>query len=101
MPATADTGAARETPTPLASNRPPRYPAEAMSARVEGSTLLRATVNDEGHVIQIEVNRSSGSSVLDQAAMSAVAMWRFDPQRSTFRGGSQTVLVPIEFKLER
>ena len=101
VPSAVDAGADRETPRPLPSNLPPRYPAEAIAARVEGTTTLRAIVSDEGNVTRIEVQESSGSTALDRAATSAVSNWRFEPQTSKIRGGSQSVLVPIQFQLNR
>lgn len=99
--AVSDPGVERETPEPLSSNRPPVYPLEAVAARAAGTTRLRVTISDEGAVVALEVKQSSGWSVLDQAALSAVATWRFEPQPKSIRGGKQTVIVPVVFQLDR
>jgi protein TonB len=101
VPAAEIAGAERETPTPLESNRPPRYPAAAIARGVEGTTVLRVTVGDDGSVVRLEVQDSSGSTVLDQAAMSAVALWRFRPQPAGVKGGTQSVRIPVRFRLDR
>ena len=101
IPATSTPGASQDTPQPLASNRPPSYPSEAIAERVEGTTTLRATVGPEGEVTKLEIDRSSGSAVLDRAAMSAVALWRFEPQtQSVSDRGPRRVLIPIRFRLD-
>ena len=72
----------------LAGNAPPRYPPIALRRREQGRVLLRVTVSAVGRVIAIAVQQSSGSDLLDSAAMAAVRDWRFAPAT---RGG-----VPVE-----
>ncbi len=106
VPATSTPGARQDTPQPLASNRPPNYPPEAIAERIEGTTTLRATVGPEGEVTKLEIDRSSGSAVLDRAAMSAVARWRFEPRsrnvsdRAVSDRAPRRVLIPIRFRLD-
>lgn len=101
VPANSTPGAQQQTPRPLASNRPPNYPAEAIADRLEGTTTLRATVGPGGQVTRLEIARSSGSAVLDRAAMSAVALWRFEPETESVRERvPRRVLIPIRFRLD-
>jgi TonB family protein len=45
----------------------------------EGTVVLRALVTAQGAVHGVDVVTSSGSEVLDQAAVRAVEQWRFAP----------------------
>ena len=50
------------------------YPAAARDQRLYGSLLLTVSIKSDGSVETIEVNRSSGSRILDAAAMKIVEM---------------------------
>jgi periplasmic protein TonB len=63
---------------PLLVNRVnPAYPAVAQSAQVEGSVILEATVGKDGRVQTVRVVR--GHALLEQAAITAVKQWRYEP----------------------
>jgi TonB family protein len=94
-------GAESWVPEPLAEKEPPDYPIDAEKMRAEGTTYLRVTVSNEGAVVRIEIKQSSGWPALDQAAAGAVSNWRFHPQSSVFASKSQSVVIPIEFVLNR
>ena len=55
----------------------PRYPTEALQARVSGVVLLEVVVDREGKVAQAKVLK--GISLLDAAAINAVSQWEFTP----------------------
>jgi protein TonB len=55
----------------------PIYPPIAQSARVEGTVILEAVIDADGHVTSVRVLRSI--PLLDQAAMDAVKRWSFTP----------------------
>ncbi len=81
-------------------NPPPPYPTSARRKGEEGTVTLRVLVSAEGRPERIELERSSGSSALDLAALQSMRHWRFAPAR---RGGAPHdawVLVPIVFRLE-
>ena len=50
------------------------YPDEARRQRVYGSLLLTVSIRRDGTVESIEINRSSGFRVLDQAAVRIVEL---------------------------
>lgn len=81
-------------------NPPPRYPQAARRNGDEGTVLLRVLVNPEGSPVQVELDRSSGSSPLDSAAVGAVRSWRFVPARRGTQNVEGWVRVPIVFRLE-
>jgi protein TonB len=55
----------------------PIYPAIARAARVEGTVVLQATISKNGTIENLRV--ISGSAMLQQAALDAVAQWRYRP----------------------
>jgi protein TonB len=50
------------------------YPEAARSLQLYGSLLLTVSINSDGTVKSVEINRSSGQSVLDAAAVKIVEM---------------------------
>ncbi len=82
------------------NNPPPAYPFAARRRGIEGNVLVRAEISSEGKCLRVELKKSSGADLLDQAALDAVKSWRFVPARR----GSQAVIawvdVPLAFKLE-
>lgn len=81
-------------------NPAPRYPPLARRMRQEGKVVLRVLVDIGGAASQIEVRNSSGSDVLDEAALEAVKRWRFVPARRGDQPVAAWVLVPITFTLQ-
>lgn len=81
------------------SIKPPKYPQAALDAKVEGDVLLRVLVAADGKVEQIEIDRSTGSAALDQAAVTAVRAWRFNPGNSGDAPVPSWIGVPITFSL--
>ncbi len=73
----------------------PNYTADAMRARVEGVVELEIVVLADGSVGRIRVVRSlDGRFGLDEEALKAVRMWRFDPAKQ--QGRAVAVRVPVE-----
>ena len=73
-------------PVPVGGNiRPPTriayvapvYPQFALAARVEGTVILQAVIDEKGSVRELRVLR--GHPLLDDAAMQAVEKWQFTP----------------------
>src|SRR4029453_3356030 len=56
----------------------PAYPPDAREKKIEGSVVLRFTVNHEGVPQSIQVKKPLYPS-LDRAAVEAVSKWRFEP----------------------
>lgn len=82
------------------NNPAPDYPSTAVRQGWQGTVLLRVKVLQSGAVESIEVVKSSGKKVLDDAAIHTVERWVFAPSTrgSTPIDGFATV--PIEFKLD-
>ena len=77
----------------------PRYPRSAKNQNVRGSVGVGLTIGTDGSVESAWVNDSSGSDVLDQAAIDAVSTWRFEPARRGNEPISTTTSVNVEFQL--
>jgi protein TonB len=81
--------------------RQPRYPDAARREGVEGVVLVKALVQPDGGIGAVEVERSSGHAVLDQAAVQAIRDWRFRPAERNGARVEAWVVVSIHFKIER
>jgi len=82
------------------SNPPPSYPSLAKRLGIEGRTVIRVLVDASGKPEQVELARSSGAKVLDEAALNAVQHWLFVPAQQGDRSIEAWVDVPIRFHLE-
>ena len=76
------------------------YPREAIALRQQGTVILRVLVGTDGVPQAIEIDKSSGSRSLDNAARDAVRRWTF--QAGTRNGISAALWarVPIKFDLQ-
>lgn len=81
-------------------NPAPVYPAIARRSGDQGTVMLKVLVNPEGTPLRVELDRSSGSNVLDSAALDAVKGWRFVPARRGTQNIEGWVRVPVVFRLE-
>lgn len=77
----------------------PSYPATARRLGVQGTTVLRVYIADDGRVGPVVVEKSAGHPDLDQAAIEAVRRWRFEPARQGKAPVAMWVLLPVEFRL--
>ncbi len=96
-------GTADAAPSALAygSRTQVPYPREALLRHEQGTVMLRVLVGVDGQPQQIEIERSSGSRTLDNAAREAVRRWSF---KAGMRGGvayAAWAMVPISFNLSQ
>jgi periplasmic protein TonB len=68
-------------PPTLLKQVTPRYTADAMRQRIQGTVTLEVVVSREGIPVAIRVTRSLDPGGLDQEAIAAVREWRFTPGR--------------------
>ena len=73
----------------------PIYSPISALAHEEGVTRMRALVDEHGRVVKVELVGSSGYSRLDDAAMKAVAKWRYEPPMENGRAVSVWNLVNV------
>jgi len=81
-------------------NRPPSYPKRARREGLEGRVVLSVLVTNTGSVKNIYVLETSGVSLLDEAAITAVTNWSFVPAKIKDTAVESTKLIPIRFQLE-
>ena len=82
------------------NNPAPRYPQAAKLRRESGEVRLRVRVMTDGSAGDVQIERSSGSTALDQAARDVVfRQWRFVPARRGDEAVEAWVIVPIVFAL--
>jgi protein TonB len=77
----------------------PRYPESARRAGVQGVTLLRVRVLENGRVSDVIVEQSAGFRDLDLSAMDAVRKWLFEPARRGKEAVAVWVMLPVKFEL--
>ena len=81
---------------------PPPYPRAELQRGVQGTVILRIAVDEQGRVLQVEIEQGSGHRRLDRAAQQQVARhWRFKPALRDGQPVAGWVRVPIEFSLQR
>jgi protein TonB len=78
------------------NNPAPSYPQLSRRLGEEGQVLVRVQVSTDGKVLSVELKQSSGFARLDEAALKAVAKYRF-----TAIGHVSSVVVPIKFNLKK
>ncbi len=76
------------------------YPPLSKRLGEQGKVILRVLVNDKGRPEQIEIQKSSGSARLDEAARQAVSRALFKPFIDNGRAVAGSVSVPISFQLD-
>ena len=86
-----------EKPTPLFTQSPVEYPLELWDQDVEGSTLVRVLVNEEGGVDSAMVMESSGYSELDSAAVHGARSMEFEPATREGEPLRVWARVPVHF----
>ena len=91
----------RRLPQKLPRNPQPVYPADAWRAGREGRVVLQVRVDVQGRVHDLRVRTSSGTRALDQAALDAVARWKFRPALRGQQPVEHQILIPISFRIER
>jgi TonB family protein len=95
-------GAEAESPTPspspkklrVVANPAPVYPVQALHANppLNGSGRFRIVFNASGQVKEVQIVRSTGQAILDQAAVNGLQQWKSEP------GHEWSLVVPITFR---
>ena len=87
------------TPAFYAPPAPPRYPAQARRRNQQGVVLVEVRLDEQGAQRELKLLRSSGVDSLDQAALQAVAAWRFRAEVRDGQSVPSRVQIPIQFAL--
>ena len=74
------------------------FPQEARAAGHHGTVVLSAVLDAGGSLGEASVKQSSGSPILDQAALDGVRAWRFTPALDAAgRPVTMRINIPMEF----
>ena len=85
----------------IVSRANPSYPPVAAAKKVEGTVLLSVLVSETGQVADVKVLRGAGGSTgLNEAAVSAVKKWKFQPAVKDGKRVKVWVTYPIVFKIQ-
>ena len=76
------------------------YPESARDRGEQGRVLVLVLIDTEGRVNDAKIQRSSGSRLLDQAALGMAKKTTFHPYRENGVAQSVYVPIPLEFKLD-
>ncbi|MBD3869580.1 MAG: TonB family protein [Acidobacteria bacterium] len=88
-------------PVRLASSADPEYPELGVVSRTGGMVILQAVVDETGRVVELEILRAPVPDVgFSQAALDAVAAWRYRPGTVNGRPVAVRMTVQVEFSLE-
>jgi protein TonB len=92
-------GTAKFVQAAYAYSPKPDYPDSARREGKQGRVILRILVDEKGRSKSVEVNRSSGSQALDQAAANVMKRWRFSPAHWGDTPVESWIKIPIDFQL--
>ncbi len=95
--AASDTEASWEAMLLLHLEKFRRYPAPSRARREQGVAYVRFTMNRAGQVLSSEIQRSSGSSALDRAALDTLRRAQPLPPIPADRPETLELSVPVEF----
>ena len=89
-----------ELTKPLFATQPPKpeYPRIARRKGLEGTATIEVMFNELGEQLALTLVKSSGFSLLDQAALQAVETWQFEAPAPKL-ANHYKVTVPIRFAL--
>jgi TonB family protein len=75
----------------------PRYPPDALQARLQGRVILECVIGADGRVEKVEVKR--GAPLLDDSAREAVRQWVYEPTRLNGVPVPVIMTVTVDFSL--
>ncbi len=78
----------------------PDYPDLARKAGIEGKAVVKMLVDIDGSVIEVQILKSSGNQMLDEAAIAAARRSKFTPAKQRDKLVRVWVSKPFDFKLE-
>jgi TonB family protein len=79
----------------------PVYPKSARERGTEGWVDLIFTVRTDGSIAEVKITAAEPVSVFEQAAMSAVRRWRYQPVQRDGRAVEQRARVRLRFTIEK
>ncbi|HSQ51665.1 MAG TPA: energy transducer TonB [Nitrospiraceae bacterium] len=78
-----------------------RYPASARVDRAEGKVVVRAVINEDGNLGEVEVFQSSGYPTLDKAAVETMRQAAPFHLPHPLGQPRMTIKIPMSYRLDR
>jgi TonB family protein len=99
--ASPETGNAERDSTPrqVSGSKKRIYPVFAKRYGTEGEVQLKVSISPSGRVDTVTIQKSSGSDLLDKAAVTAVRTWRYHPAVRDGQPVATTDIVPVIFQI--
>ena len=72
---------------------PPKYPFAARARHLTGAGVFACNLRQDGTVASVDIVKSTGAGLLDDAAISALRRWKFKP------GDAHVVRIPLAFTI--
>ena len=84
-------------PIPIYKPEPP-YTKEAKAAKLQGTGVYSAVIDDSGNVADVQVKRSLEKG-LDESAAQTVRSWKFKPATKDGKPVAVRVVIEVSFRL--
>jgi protein TonB len=78
-----------------------RYPASARVDRAEGKVVVKAVINEDGSIGEVEVSQSSGHPGLDKAAVETMRQAAPFHLPRPLGQPRMTIKIPMSYRLDR
>ncbi|WP_363319327.1 energy transducer TonB [Pseudomonas chlororaphis] len=78
----------------------PVYPRDARQAKIEGYVVLELAIRPDGTVASAKVLESKPRKLFDEAAISAVKRWKFQPRMVNGAAVEQRAKQTVRFDLK-
>ena len=85
--------------SPLSNMPAPRYPVDAARQGIGGEVMLLVTVDTDGSVRDVQVEKATPPGVFVAATLEAARQWRFAPLLQDGKPVQGQVRVPVTFEL--
>jgi len=85
-------------PQPLVAVKP-RYPPILVKAGIEGRSVVKALVDVDGSIMDVQILKPSGNQMLDEEALIAARKWKFSPAKQRDKYVRVYVSIPFDFML--
>ncbi len=86
-------------PKLLFTEKPFSYPVEAYNLGIEGRTVIKLLVDDEGNIMESSVFETSGSPILDESALEMLNSSVYEPGTIDGVPGIFELHIPVHFRL--
>ena len=77
----------------------PNYPAKLKAAQIEGTVLLKISIDENGNVTKAEVLKSTDTRFEKSATDTVAQLWKFQPAKKDGQPVSCVVNMPLRFAL--